>query len=72
MKLYACINFRGHWPVPTAAVIVARDEVDALNQLIDACAIHGIPQDGADVGQLQVRELDLTAPMVYLLNTGNY
>lgn len=72
MKVFTSTSFRGHYPVGTAAVIVAADEVDALTQLIDACAAADIPQNAEDVREIDVLELDMSRPSVAILRNGNY
>lgn len=45
MNVYTCTDFSGHWPVGTAAVIVAENDEDANTILCDELARIGLPQN---------------------------
>lgn len=70
MKVFTCDNFRGHWPVGTAALIVAESEIDAINQLIEECDNAGIPQDAKDIARLKVREVCIQKPTTVIIRNG--
>lgn len=48
-RVYKAYGFRGHYPVGTAAVIVAQDEAEARKLLDEALAAQGLPPAGAGV-----------------------
>lgn len=44
MNTYTCTSFTGHFPVGTAAVVVARSRIEAAHALEKALATQGLPQ----------------------------
>jgi len=70
MKTYTCDNFIGHYPVGTAAVIVAEDEVMADLYLRAALKEEGLEQPADKV--LVFKKVNTGKPFVDILCNGNY
>jgi hypothetical protein len=70
LRVFTCNNFRGHWPVGTAAVVVARNKEEALSLLLAALEQDGLSNQ-KDI-ELRLDQLFLTAPQAYILNNGEY
>ena len=68
MNVYTCNTFHGHWPVGTAAVVVAKDEAEARNLLSIELLKQGLGLSDFD----ELVELDLTKPQATILNNGDY
>ena len=68
LKVFVCSDFVGHWPVGTAAVMVAEDEDEAWVILKDILEKSGLPQTETP----EILRLSLTNKMVLVLNDGNY
>lgn len=43
--IFTCTRFAGHWPVGSAAVVVAADEMEAAKYLEEALASRGLEQE---------------------------
>lgn len=69
MNVYTCTDFSGHWPVGTAAVIVAPDIKAARAKLHEALKANGLVQD---VATCTLRKLDTTQADCIILNDGDY
>lgn len=69
MKVFTCTTFRGHWPVGTAAVVVAVDAAQAESALRKMLEKHGLPQDGEE---LVMVEVDTRTEAVIILRDGDY
>ena len=69
MRVFTCNNFEGHFPVGTAAVIVADNVVDAMRALNTGLKGIGLPDD-VKVGDLV--EVDTDVPSVDILCDGDY
>jgi hypothetical protein len=69
MRVFTCNEFRGHWPVGTAAVIVAHDGETAWQLLAQEIASQGLPPLRSDD---KIEEIDMTTAGVRILNDGNY
>jgi len=67
MKVFTCIDHRGHWAVPTASVVVARDEEEAHELLKLELKGHGIDDD-----DFTLQELATNKPFVRVLSDGEY
>jgi len=65
VTVYTCTDFRGHWPVGTAAVVVAQDETEARALLDSALAAQGLG------GDYTLTPLPLS-PGVCILADGDY
>ena len=68
MHVYTCTDFTGHWPVGTAAVIVAPDLDTAYALMARELKARFMKQD--DVYTLQ--EVNLDVPGVDILRDGEY
>lgn len=66
MRLFYSDDFTGHWPVGTAAVVVANDETEAAMLLEQRLSEHGLSFDG------RLIEIDATQPMALVIADGNY
>ncbi len=67
MKVFTCNDFEGHWPVGTAAIIVAETEDEAIGELGQRLLDRGLPGIG-----FSLNELDLSSSSVLILCDGNY
>lgn len=71
MKVFTCTNFHGHYPIGTAAVIVADDKAAALTALLQILSEVGLPQTPEDIDCLVLQEVPMS-PGVMILCDGNY
>jgi len=69
MRIFTCTTFDGHWPVGTAAVIVAQNLDQAISSLEKALSETGLPQK---ITPEDVKEVCITQAQVIILNDGNY
>ena len=69
MNVYTCTDFKGHWPVGVAAVIIANDEDDAVTILQRKLAASGLKQD---VSPESIKKVDLRWAEAFILNDGDY
>lgn len=69
MKVYTCTAFSGHWPVGTAAVVVAESPEEAAVYLERVLTTKGLSQR-IDAGELV--PLDVTHAGATILNDGDY
>lgn len=69
LRVYAFKDHAGHWPVPTASIVVAPDLATAADLLSVALASRGLVHTSE---QGEVMELDLTRPGVVVLSDGQY
>lgn len=67
MKVFTCTDFEGHWPVGTAAVVVASAEAEAQEELGRELLSRGLPGVG-----FSLKEIDLSVSGVFMLCDGNY
>jgi hypothetical protein len=49
MNTYTCTGFIGHWPVGTAAVVIANDPQDAAMKLNAALKLNGLPSSALPI-----------------------
>lgn len=70
MRVFYCNDFTGHWPVGTAAVIVAKDAGEAETLLRLALEADGLAE--RNTGEIRINELKTEAPSVILLCNGVY
>jgi hypothetical protein len=68
MHVFLCNNFAGHWPVGTAAVIVAPNEATARDLLDAGMIARGLKPDPTAT----ITKLDTSAPLCVILNDGDY
>ena len=71
MKVWTCNNFRGHWPVGTAAVVAADSIERACDVLSEMLAEEGLPQE-IKPEQLQECPVPEVGFGVRILNDGDY
>lgn len=69
MKVWTCNKFKGHWPVGSAAVVVAKDQEQARQLLAKQLALYGLKQE---VTPEMLDPLPVCYPMALVLNDGNY
>jgi hypothetical protein len=58
LNVYAITGFAGHWPVGTAAVVLAESREEAAGLLADALERQGLSQkiDSADFIELSTKQ----------------
>ena len=71
-KVYYIKGFKGHYPVGTAAVVVANDRVEAVNLLVIEARKHGLTLDLKDLNPTDFVQLDTVMPHCVILNDGDY
>lgn len=69
MSVFTCDDFEGHYPVGSAAIIIAANELVAKQMLLDHLSEIGLPQRAPE--KITVRLLDIR-PGVTILVDGNY
>lgn len=69
MRVWACISFKGHWPVGTAAVVVAKNKRQAQRVLEKKLTEVHLSQK---VPLGDIFEVDLDSPHALILRDGNY
>lgn len=73
MNIYTCTTFKGHWPVGTAAVVIASDEAQGAALLAQELVRVGLPQV---VSESALKRLcgaaNGTRAGVLVLNDGEY
>jgi len=70
LKVFWTDDFKGHYPVGTAAVVVATSTEDAYTRLDTELSQHGLPQAGK--GHYTLHEVDLTKGAAIVINNGDY
>lgn len=68
MRIFTCIDFEGHYPVGTTAVVAATDATEARELLTAALNARGLVQDRP----VTIVEMDVTTPRAYVLRDGDY
>ena len=69
MKVFWSNNFKGHYPIGTAAVVVAKDAGAALVALDNLLASRGLKQT---LTLDNIEELDIKETRAILLQNGDY
>ena len=69
MRVFYSTDFRGYWPVGTAAVVVARDRDEAWALLKGRLSSMGLWREG---DHFTVDELSTEKESVVMLHDGNY
>ncbi len=69
MKVYTCTTFEGHYPVGSAAVIVAESEEQARELLDAELKRHGLKHSTPDDA---LELLDTSRSQAIVLNDGDY
>ena len=70
MKTYTCQGFKGHWPIGTAAVVLANDAETAAQTLNKELVANSLPGDVKPDEMVEL--IDDGNPKAKLLNDGNY
>lgn len=70
--IFTCTNFAGHWPVGTAAVIIAFDEKQAKDLLLSTLAHQGLGQTLEQAARLEFVKINSTKVEAHILCDGNY
>lgn len=70
MKIFICNDFVGHYPVGTAAVVVAKNARRAKEKLLGHLVFIGLPQK--EGREISLTEVDPSKSGVYILHDGNY
>lgn len=79
MRVWAVTGFQGHWPVGTAAMVVAPSLSAAKRKLGEQLKAHGLPglqsvknfdKDGSP--KWEMVEVDLSKTHAIMLNDGDY
>ena len=71
MNVYTNTTFEGHWPVGTAAVIVAKTAKQAAEQLNNKLEARGLLQNDP-IKADEMFFVPTGSPCVYILADGNY
>lgn len=69
MRVFYTNDFRGHWPVGTSAVIVARNIDEAYTLMTSQLIAMGL---GADNSDFTIKELPTDSTQVVVLQDGDY
>lgn len=69
MKVFYSNDFRGHWPVGTAAIVVAKDQDEARRLLIIQAKFRGLDLSDDD---FTLKELSTDWRGAVILADGNY
>lgn len=69
MNVYTCTTFEGHYPVGSAALVVAENKARAVKLLNEVLRGMGLPGDAKFEDVLQV---DMQREQVDVLCDGNY
>jgi hypothetical protein len=67
LKVFTCVDHKGHWPVSVASVVVARGE-DEARRLLDAELL----QQGLDTDPYTLKEVATDHPHAVVLANGEY
>jgi len=68
LRVWTCDDFRGFYPVGSAAVVVAKDEETARTKLREALEDHGLGEQG----DLPLTEVLTDVPGAIILVDGDY
>lgn len=68
LRVWVCVDFRGFYPVGSAAVVVAKDEAAARTKLREALEDHGL----GDQDEFKLTEVLVDVPGAIILVDGNY
>lgn len=69
MKLWTCTTFSGHWPVGTAAIVIANNVDYACIALEDDLRKQWLSQT---ITPDMLEQVKFDAPKVIVLNNGDY
>ncbi len=69
-RVFTCADFDGHWPVGTAAVVIAESPEVAASALENELQCRGLTQR---INPTQMQEIERSAaPVVKILADGDY
>lgn len=68
LKVYTCNSFSGHWPVGSAAVVIAESDEEAAKMLEERLSEIGLKQDIDESQMIQAS----TEKQVIILCDGDY
>ena len=69
VNVYTCNEFKGHWPVGAAAVVVAKDKPQAVRLLKAELKRSGLEQD---ISAKKLNLVSTAVPTVIMLHDGDY
>lgn len=69
MNVYTHTGFTGHWPVPTAAVVVANSREEAAQLLSAALQDRGLAQE---IDKANFDQVEVGASAAIVLSDGEY
>jgi len=73
MRIYTNNTFTGHWPTGAAAVVRAKNKVEAAEKLNEALIAEGLPGDVDDFNMVQFNKSDkYNQGDVRILHNGEY
>lgn len=72
MKLYTCINHPGHWPVPTATIILAESNGEARAMIDQSLREAHIRMDDWKLSDYKLVEVDMSIKQAIVLSDGDY
>ena len=67
MRIFTCNDHHGHWPVPTASVVIAKNEDEAREMLTQELEGRGIK-----VFDFTLVEINPNKKQVVVLSDGEY
>lgn len=68
MRVFVCSDFEGHYPVGSAAVVVAQNKTHAENMLNEELVRCGL----SALGQKTLQEVSMKTERAIILCDGNY
>lgn len=71
MNIYTCTDFKGHYPVSTAAVVIAQDRESAAAKLNGDLRNLGLPGDATQESMIPLIP-DPNYPVCRILCDGDY
>ena len=76
MKAFTCNRFTGHYPVGSAAVVIADNPRDAANLLNGRLVCNELPGDAQEEDMIELCEVKISDPrqigLVRILCDGDY
>ena len=72
MKLYTCIDHIHHWPVGVASVVLAENENQARELLVEALTKQGFSRQEIVETGFTLDRVPLTKPTAIVLHDGDY
>lgn len=69
LRIYACNNFRGHYPAGTSAIMIAKTREDAAELLEQHLMKQGLSQL---ISTEQIFEIDSSTEQAVIFSNGDY